>query len=92
MLFEAGAGGRWGFGQAPTRVSSPTAAPTLNPGDRLKPVTTRARRRVSFCPGRFVLGPWRWLIVLYKVDDESDTVMVASFEGGRSSAAAASSR
>ena len=41
---------------------------------------------------RFLLGPWRWLIVLYKYDAESETVMVASFEDGRSSAAAASSR
>ena len=41
---------------------------------------------------RFVLGPWRWLIVLYKVDAESDTVMIASFEDGRSSEAAAFSR
>ena len=41
---------------------------------------------------RFVLGPWRWLIVLYRFDAESDTIMVASFEDGRSSAAAASSR
>ena len=41
---------------------------------------------------RFVLGPWRWLIVLYKVDAESETVMIASFEDGRSSEAAAFSR
>jgi len=41
---------------------------------------------------RFVLGPWRWLIVLYRYDAESDTVMVASFEDGRSSTAAASLR
>ena len=41
---------------------------------------------------RFALGPWRWLIVLYKHDLESDTVMVASVEDGRSSAATASSR
>jgi len=37
---------------------------------------------------RFVLGPWRWLIVLYLFDAMNDTVMVASFEDGRSSAAA----
>ena len=41
---------------------------------------------------RFVLGPWRWLIILYRYDAESETVMVASFEVGRSSAAAAPSR
>jgi plasmid stabilization system protein ParE len=37
---------------------------------------------------RFVLGPWRWMIVLYKYDDQADEVMVASFEDGRSSRAA----
>jgi hypothetical protein len=40
----------------------------------------------------FIFGPWRWLIVLYKYDGESDTVMVASFEDGRSPAAPAGSR
>jgi plasmid stabilization system protein ParE len=40
---------------------------------------------------RFVLGPWRWLIILYKYERDSDTVMVASFEDGRSSTAALSS-
>ena len=41
---------------------------------------------------RFILGPWRWLVILYRYDEESDTVMVASFEDGRSSSAATASR
>jgi hypothetical protein len=41
---------------------------------------------------RFMFGPWRWLVVLYKYDAESDTVMVASFVDGRSSTACTSSR
>ena len=41
---------------------------------------------------RFLLGPWRWLIVLYRFDAEDDTVMVAAFEDGRSSAAARGAR
>jgi plasmid stabilization system protein ParE len=41
---------------------------------------------------RFILGPWRWLIVLYKYEEESETVMVASFEDGRSSTAATAAR
>ena len=41
---------------------------------------------------RFVLGPWRWLIILYRFDAESDTVMIASFEDGRSSEAVSQSR
>lgn len=32
---------------------------------------------------RFILGPWRWLIILYKYDEERDVVMVALFEDGR---------
>jgi len=41
---------------------------------------------------RFVLGPWRWLTVLYRYDVESDTVMIASIEDGRSSSSASSTR
>ncbi len=37
---------------------------------------------------RFVLGPWRWLIVLYRFDADNESVMIASFADGRSSAAA----
>ncbi|SRR6266511_3829805 len=41
---------------------------------------------------RFVLGPWRWLIILYRYERDSGTVMVVSFEDARSSAAASSRR
>jgi len=41
---------------------------------------------------RFVLGPWRWLLVLYRYDEQTDTVMITSFEDGRSSAAATGRR
>jgi hypothetical protein len=34
---------------------------------------------------RFLLGPWRWLIVVYAFDPETETVMVVSFEDARSS-------
>jgi plasmid stabilization system protein ParE len=37
---------------------------------------------------RFILGPWRWLIVLYQDEEESKTVMIVSFEDGRSSSVA----
>ena len=37
---------------------------------------------------RVILGPWRWLIILYKLDADAGTVMVPAFEDGRSSAAA----
>jgi plasmid stabilization system protein ParE len=32
---------------------------------------------------RFILGPWRWLIVLYKYDEPHDTVLVAALVDGR---------
>jgi hypothetical protein len=41
---------------------------------------------------RFILGPWRWLIVLYKYDAPTETVMIAAFEDARSSTAATSRR
>ena len=56
------------------------------------PLLGRALEQERWSEYRFVLGPWRWLIVLYRYDAESDTVMIASFEDGRSSAAATSSR
>jgi hypothetical protein len=34
---------------------------------------------------RFLLGPWRWLIVVYAFDADGETVMVVSFEDARSS-------
>jgi len=34
---------------------------------------------------RFLLGPWRWLIVTYTFDAEADTIMVVSVDDARSS-------
>jgi plasmid stabilization system protein ParE len=55
--------------------------------DRLQhfPLMGRAIEQGRWSGYRFILGPWRWLIVLYQYDEESDTVMVASFEDGRRS-------
>jgi plasmid stabilization system protein ParE len=53
------------------------------------PLLGRAIEEGRWSGYRFILGPWRWLVVLHRYDEESDTVMVASFEDGRSSAAAA---
>jgi hypothetical protein len=39
---------------------------------------------------RFVLGPWRWLIVIYAYDQDEDRVLVVTFQDGRSSRAATS--
>lgn len=40
---------------------------------------------------RFLLGPWRWLIVIYEVVDD-DLVLVLTVQDGRSSSAATFSR
>jgi hypothetical protein len=37
-------------------------------------------------PFRFILGPWRWLLILY--DEEQDVVLVATMQDARSSSAA----
>jgi plasmid stabilization system protein ParE len=34
---------------------------------------------------RFLLGPWRWMIVLYTYIEDDDRVVVVAVEDGRSS-------
>jgi len=34
---------------------------------------------------RFILGPWRWLLILYAFDREQDVVSVVGFQDGRAS-------
>jgi plasmid stabilization system protein ParE len=41
-------------------------------------------------PFRFVLGPWRWMLVLYVYDEQDDTVLIATIQDARSSSAATS--
>jgi plasmid stabilization system protein ParE len=40
---------------------------------------------------RFVLGPWRWMLIVYAYDDEADLVAVVTIQDGRTSTAATSS-
>lgn len=40
---------------------------------------------------RFVLGPWRWMIIAYHYDEESDRVSIVTIQDGRSARAATSS-
>jgi hypothetical protein len=40
---------------------------------------------------RFVLGPWRWMLIVYTYDDEADLVAVLTIQDGRTSTAATSS-
>jgi hypothetical protein len=40
---------------------------------------------------RFLLGPWRWMLVIYVYDEADDLVSVVTIQDGRSSAAPRSS-
>jgi hypothetical protein len=39
---------------------------------------------------RFVLGPWRWLLIVYIYDQQEDAVVVVTIQDARSSSAATS--
>ena len=39
---------------------------------------------------RFVLGPWRWMLIVYVYDDRADRVAVVTIQDARSAQAAAS--
>jgi hypothetical protein len=41
---------------------------------------------------RFVLGPWRWLIVVYVFREPEDRVVVVTIQDGRSSTAVTGAR
>lgn len=41
-------------------------------------------------PLRFVLGPWRWLLIVYGYDEERDLVVVVTMQDARSFSAATS--
>ena len=39
---------------------------------------------------RFILGPWRWLLIVYVYDEHEDVVLIATIQDARSSSAATS--
>jgi hypothetical protein len=39
---------------------------------------------------RFVLGPWRWLLIVYAYDEQRDEVLVVTMQDARSFSAATS--
>lgn len=41
---------------------------------------------------RFVLGPWRWMIIVYVHLDAQDRVVIVTIQDGRSSTAATTSQ
>lgn len=42
----------------------------------------------NWAPARFVLGPWPWMILLYRYEDSSDRVYVIAMHDGRSATSA----
>ncbi len=46
--------------------------------------------RSTWSPFRFVLGPWRWLLIVYAYDEDSDLVVVVTMQDARSASAATS--
>lgn len=45
-----------------------------------------------WAPYRFVLGPWRWMLVVYAYEEEADRVAIVTIQDARSSRAATSLR
>ena len=44
-------------------------------------------------PGfRFLLGPWRWMLIAYEYFESEDRVVIVTIQDGRSSAAATAAR
>jgi hypothetical protein len=41
---------------------------------------------------RFILGPWRWMLLVYDYDEDADRVAVVTIQDARSSRAATSTR
>ncbi|HMH47100.1 MAG TPA: hypothetical protein VK538_05235 [Solirubrobacteraceae bacterium] len=44
----------------------------------------------AWTPFRFILGPWRWLLIVYLYDEQRSLVVVATMQDARSSSAATS--
>jgi plasmid stabilization system protein ParE len=41
---------------------------------------------------RFILGPWRWMLIVYAYDPHTDIVAIVMIQDGRTSAAAATAQ
>ena len=41
-----------------------------------------------WAPMRVVLGPWRWMLIIYSYEEPGDVVLVVALQDARSSAAA----
>jgi hypothetical protein len=45
-----------------------------------------------WAPFRFVIGPWRWMLIVYWYDELIDGVFVVTIQDARSSSAATAGR
>jgi plasmid stabilization system protein ParE len=45
-----------------------------------------------WAPARFVLGPWPWMIMVYRYEESTDSVYVAAMHDGRSAMSATAMR
>jgi plasmid stabilization system protein ParE len=43
-------------------------------------------------PMRFILGPWRWMLIVYAYEEAADIVFVVTIQDARSSTAATATR
>jgi mRNA-degrading endonuclease RelE of RelBE toxin-antitoxin system len=44
-----------------------------------------------WAPMRVILGPWRWMLIIYSYEEPDDVVLIVAFQDARSSAAATAS-
>lgn len=51
-----------------------------------------AELRGRWAPTRFVLGPWPWMLLLYRYEESSNRVFVVAMHDARSSTSATASR
>lgn len=45
-----------------------------------------------WAPTRFVLGPWPWMLLLYRYEESSDRIFIVAMHDARSATSATSSR
>jgi plasmid stabilization system protein ParE len=45
-----------------------------------------------WAPARFVIGPWSWMILLYRYEESSDLIYVVAMHDSRSAASATAGR
>lgn len=62
---------------------------SLRPLEQLPRIGRQLEGRWEPLP--FILGPWRWMLILYSYEEPGDLVLVVAFQDARSSSAATAS-